>query len=519
MLAMGVSWAPLWPSVVALVWVVLFRRVLFALVGGAFAGAVLLAQGNPFAAFVALFEVHLLPHFGDRWKAGALIFTLVLGGFATVLERSGVLRRWLERRHAEGSPRKLEATAMGIGLVCFFDGLANSLMVGRLFRDLADRTGVSRVRLAYIVDTTSAAVACLAFISTWIAFQLSQIREGLALAGRADFADPYGLFFASIPFNFYSWFALVLLGVVIWRQWQWGAMARAKPAAGEPVAPGGSNDGVDDCGAIGLWRFFVPLVVLVGAILLGIYFDGAAKLGQEGESMGWAARVAAAFGQAQAAVVMVWASVLGAIAAVLCFPRKAGGASGGLAAFEEGVLGLFKPALILVGAWMLSSVLDELEARRILAALLGDRLPFPLLPAAVFVVASLTSFTTGTSWGTMGILMPLALPLVFSISPEADVASQHTVLVGVIAAVFSGAVFGDHASPLSDTTIVSSIACGIEPVEHVRTQLPYALAAGGVALFLGFLPMAWISTPGVLLGLGVGSIVFAGWVFGRPWTG
>jgi tetracycline resistance efflux pump len=520
----GGAWTALWPSFLALAWVVVFRRVLLALVGGAMAGAILLAGGHPGVAFVALFEVHLLPHFGDPWKIGALIFTLVLGGFATVLERGGALAGWLEGFSARRSKRRLEGAALGVGVLCFFDGLANSLMVGRLFRESADRLGVPRERLAYIVDTTSAAVACVSFISTWIAFQISQIREGLVLAGRPDFADPYGLFFASIPFNFYCWFALGLLAVAIFGQIQLGAMREAR--ALEPPGDVRGDERADVRGrergdsaslnpAPGLWRFFLPLAVLIAAILGGIYWDGRQALGEDAAGLGLGELVAAAFGQAQAAVVMVWASVLGATVAVLCYPRHRGGAGAGLQAFEEGVLALFKPAMILVGAWMLSSVLGALEAREVLARLLGERLPIELLPAVVFLVAALTSFTTGTSWGTMGILMPLALPLAFSLDPGMEAEAMRHVVVGVVAAVFSGAVFGDHASPLSDTTIVSSIACGIEPHAHVRTQLPYALLAAGLALGVGFVPFFWLRLPGFALLGGLLILGIVGYVLAK----
>lgn len=507
------GWLPLWPSILALAWVVLFRRVLLGLIGGAFAGAILLAGGNPWNAFVALFEVHLLPHFGSPWKTGALIFTLVLGGFAAVLEKSGAMRGWLGRLEARGSKRRIEASAMVFGLICFFDGLANSLMVGRLFRAVADRAGVARARLAYIVDTTSAAVACVSFISTWIAFQLDQIRSGLELAGALEGNDLYALFFGSIPFNFYCWFALVLLALSIWREWNPGPMASARPAPADPAAaaPDPSPEGPGEGAPVGLWRFFLPLVVLVGAVLLGILWDGMHRLGEAGAGLPFWELVAAAFGAAQAAVVMVWASVLGSIAAVLCFPLKAGGPGRGLEVFEEGVLALFKPAMILVGAWMLSSVLGALDAGSVLAGLLENRLPFALLPAVVFLVAAATSFTTGTSWGTMGLLVPLTVPLAFSLGAGHPAEAVHQALLGVIAAVFSGAVFGDHASPLSDTTIVSSIACGIEPHEHVRTQMPFALLAAAVALLAGFLPLSLVPWPGALL-LG-GASVLGGAVF------
>ncbi|MFP4282917.1 MAG: Na+/H+ antiporter NhaC family protein [Opitutales bacterium] len=496
----GGDWIALWPSLLALALVLVFRRVIIALLGGALAGAVMLEGGNPLAGFVALVEAHLLPQFSSPWNTGALIFTLVLGGFATVLERGGALEAWLGRLTRTGSGRRVESVAMGFGVLCFFDGLANSLMVGRLFRGLADRAGVARARLAYSVDTTSAAVACVSFISTWIAFQLSQIQAGLEQAGRPDFASPYALFFASIPYNFYCWFALILLGLAIWRQWDIGPM-RGLRAAAVPTPTAQVLEGAftADDHAPGRWRFFLPLGLLVALLLGGIYADGGATLRAEGSALEGTARVAAAFGAADAAVVMVWVSLLAAGVAIVCYPPAAGGMSRGLAVFEEGVLALFKPAMILVAAWLLGSVANALDAAEVLSGLVSERIPFALLPAAVFLVAAGTSFTTGTSWGTMAIIMPLSIPLAFALGAEASPAVLEHVLAGLVAAVFSGAVFGDHCSPLSDTTIVSSVAVGIEPHEHVRTQMPYALLAAGVALGFGFIPLVAVPVPGLML--------------------
>jgi|TARA_B110000438_G_scaffold146580_1_gene141228 Na+/H+ antiporter NhaC len=512
MLFFGGELAALWPSFLALAMVVLFRRVVIALLVGALSGAILLSNGNPALAFVSLVEIHFLPKFGSLWNVGALVFTLLLGGFAAILEKSGALDAWLGRVADQGSRRRLEGAAMGFGLICFFDGLANSLMVGRLFRGLADRCGVARERLAYIVDTTSAAVACIAFISTWIAFQLSQIREGMIEAGREGFADPYSVYFSSIPVNFYCWFALILLVVAIYRQWNIGPMKSAQavaPSELEPLAQ--TTDGEES--TVGRWRFFGPLALLIFSVIGGIVWDGFQRLGENGSELSGLKLLAAAFGASNAAIVMVWASIIGVVGALIVFPRSRGGISAGMEAFENGVLALFKPALILVAVWVLGSVIGELQAGDVLSALLEGAVSVKLLPAVVFVAASVISFTTGTSWGTMALVMPLSIPLFFGLGSEMDDAALRFGLSGIVAAVFSGAVFGDHCSPLSDTTIVSSIACGIEPHEHVKTQFPYALLAGGAALFLGFVPLFWLPIPGLVIVVGAALLFASSYIF------
>jgi Na+/H+ antiporter NhaC len=198
---------------------------------------------------------------------------------------------------------------------------------------------------------------------------------------------------------------------------------------------------------------------------------------------------------------MVVACSLGCVAAALSAVGRVREQALGVV-FVEGMMRLFVPSLILIGAWALSGTLKGLETPRFLSQLLGDWLAVGFLPVLVFGVAALVAFSTGTSWGTMGIMMPLAIPVALVMG------EQDLVLVSaVVGAVFSGAVFGDHASPLSDTTIVSAVACGVDPMDHVRTQLPYALIAAGVAALVGFLPTGWGLSPWVGLAVGAGILV------------
>lgn len=501
--------AVLWPSLLALVAVFLTRRVLFGLLLGALAGAVLLSGGNPVAAVLGFFPDHLFPSFQSSWKVGALLFTLLLGGFAALIERGGGLRT-LMARVARGSgqapARRFQFASMGLGLVCFFDGLANSMLIGRVTRSMADRIGVSRVRMAYLVDSTSSAVACVAFISTWIAFQLSLISQGLervATPGRAD-PGPYALFFQSIPVNFYCLFTLVLLGVSIGSNFVIGPMRRFEEEARKEAAQDEpENPGLEPAAPVR--SAAIPLAVLVGSIMAAfcLFFEF------EMRPSAWDLRtVARAFSTSYGAEAMVLGCLAGIAAAWVLYPcAERTRPFLRWHVFLEGVGALVGPLFILMAAWMLGSVIAALDTAGFVSGMLADTLPFGLLPAAVFITGAIISFSTGTSWGTMGILMPLALPSVFILGDAADVDPEAIwgVLVLAIAAVFSGAVFGDHCSPFSDTTIISSIACGVEPQDHVRTQLPYAATAAGLALVFGFIP-AGLGLPGwlcLLAGCGV----------------
>ncbi|QBG46441.1 hypothetical protein EGM51_03155 [Verrucomicrobia bacterium S94] len=487
------QWAALWPSGVALLAVFLLNRTITGLLLGVVAGLILLADGNPAAALFSFFADHLKPVLSSSWNLSVLVFTLLLGGFAALIEKGGGLQSLTEQRLTSGkqSDRCVQWSAYFLGLICFFDGLANSMLVGKSISPMAKRAGVSKQRLAYIVDSTSSAVACVAVISTWIAYQLAMIKEGLEQAGIE--ARPFGLFLKSIPFNFYCWFTLILLAVVISRNWNIGRNNNASPKVRELLRQDGPDFRGSDASS---WRNAVlPLGFLITGLLAGLYIDGV-------EGGLWPLtleKVSAAYGNANAALVLVMVSAAaGGVAFVMnAKPIRAGGRNP-VKVFGEGIGHLLKPVLILIAAWLLSSVLKALNAHEVLTAILKGNVPPTVFPVLVFSTGALISFTTGTSWGTMGILMPLVLPSAIGladgeITPEIYVA---------IAAVFSGAVFGDHCSPFSDTTIVSSISCGIEPMEHVKTQLPYALIASFVAIAIGFLPAGFGLNPYVSLGIG-----------------
>ncbi|MEZ4387090.1 MAG: Na+/H+ antiporter NhaC family protein [Candidatus Krumholzibacteriia bacterium] len=464
----------LWPPLVALVVIVLTRRALIGLLVGAYAGAVLLAGGDPWTAYLDLLRDHLAPSLASAWKMGAILFTLILGGFAAVLDATGGFAALLHRlAPPQGrAARRFELAAMGLGLICFFDGLANSMLVGRVGRQLADRCGTARVKLAYIVDSTSSAVACVAPLSTWIAFQLAMITEGYRLAGLT--VNPYTAFLRSLPYNFHCWLTLIMLGAAIWWRYAPGPMAGFERAI--RPSPGRAAAGPRSRGPAAA---LVPLLVLLVAFGAGFLILGSPRpilpLARE--------KLVAAVGSDVGPLVMVLAGLVATVTAGACLPGRWSGRAGlALPAFGRGTAAMVAPVFVLVAAWMLGSVVQALGTADLIAHLV-DRAGSPaLVPLLTFLTGALVSFTTGTSWGTMGLLFPLAIPA------AASVGAAESLLPATVAAVFSGAVFGDHCSPFSDTTIVTAVACEVEPHDHVRTQLPYALITAAVSALAGFLP-------------------------------
>lgn len=485
-----VMWRSLLPSAAALLIVVVSRSALFGLLIGALCGSLLLSEGNFLGSLQKLFFEQFWPIFGSSWKLSAILFTLILGGFVALVEAGGGLQGLVSRLLGQGAAphKRMQTTVFGFGLLVFFDGLANTMLIGRLLRSAADRCGVSRVKLAYLADTTGSAVACLAFISTWIAFQLSMIREGFALAGHGEISA-YGYFFKSLPTNYYCWFALALALVCVWREFNPGSMGLAERAARERVVDASKVE----ASHMSHWGLAIfPICVLTLSIPILTYIIGSEAL--------WPftlSKFANAYGQAEGYVpqILVASSVLASLVAAFTYAYSKRAHSdesrsgGTISTFLSGVREIAKPVWVLIAAWMLGAAIGQLGTAAWLSELLQGRLNVALLPAGIFLLGALISFSTGTSWGTMGILMPLAIPVIFTLTEGAVDMERERLVVAAIGAVFSGAVFGDHCSPFSDTTIVSSIAAGVEPLDHVRTQLPFALIAAAVALLLGFVPL------------------------------
>lgn len=457
----------LWPALCALAVIVITRHAALGLGSGVVAGALLIHHEKPLETLRAIFHDYIFPSLGGSWHVGAIVFTLLLGAFAGLLEKSGgfdtILARLVSK--AKSPEKKLLGSVYVIGLLCFFDGLANSLLVGRIARPLADKTGVSRERLSWVVDSTSSPVACVSFISTWIATQLSLIQQGLS---NAPFTvEPYSLYFQSIPSNPYCLLTLILVPFAIFLNYQPQAMSRyLSQRPEENDDPGGEEASPRHA--------LIPLLALVIGIFAAFPLLSS-PMTNPLSITGWKD----AFSGDAGPYALVAGSLFGLAVAWGMYPKGRKISASGAA--YHGATNLLPALLILVLAWSLGNVFSALGAGEQLAALLSGGFRVEWLPLAVFFAGSMMSFATGSSWGTMGLLMPLALPatLVAANSAQLPPGELMTLIPMIIGAVFGGAVFGDHCSPFSDTTIVSAIASGCETTAHVHSQLPFAALAAG----------------------------------------
>ncbi len=521
------GWTSLLPPLLAIILALVFKEVVTSLFIGVWLGACLYTGLNPITGTMRAIDTFITPALVNADHAAILVFSFLLGGMVGVISRNGGTLGIVEAvRPLATTPRRAQLATYLSGLAIFFDDYANTLIVGNTMRPITDRMQVSREKLAYIVDSTAAPVAAIVFVSTWVGFEISLIGDGLEaaalqsgnspeLATALASANSFNIFMHSIPYLFYPLLALLMVGLIVYLQRDFGPMLKAEQRAsrGEGLYRDGamlmSEAGSDKMepieGAPLRWiNAALPVLSVVLVVLSGLYFQGRSNLGRPGTM--WEI-----FGAASAFDALLWGSLAGCLVAIalsvgqriLTVHQAIDGLIGGMRA-------MFLAGIILILAWSLGSVTESLGTAPYISGLLEGNLPPQLLPALVFVTAASIAFATGTSWGTMGILLPIVIPLAVALggTPTPTAGTAYVILIGSIASVLAGSIFGDHCSPISDTTVMSSMASACDHVDHVRTQLPYALVVGVVGILVGNIPTAfgfpvWGS---LLLG---GAILFA----------
>jgi Na+/H+ antiporter NhaC len=495
------------PPLIAIAVALIFRQVIPALFLGVVFGSVTVAgltPGGVLAGVLASFQIYVLEAVVDPDHAAIMLFSFMIGGMVGIVIKNGGMQGVVNIivRYAT-SPRRGQVTTAALGLAIFFDDYANTLVVGNTMRQVTDRLKISREKLAYLVDSTAAPVSCVAFVTTWIGYEVGLI--GTAVEGIQGLdASAYSLFLNSIPYSFYPIFTMFFVFVLASSGRDYGPMLVAETRArttGAVLGPGAHIDKaagedaeelkIKEDKPVRAVNALVPLVVLVFGVLVGLLVTG------EGNS------IREIVGSADSYAALMWASLASVlVAAALTQAQGILTTSEVVDAWYAGVKAMLFAMIILVLSWALSGVSTQLHTADYLVSVLSESLVPGVVPALVFVLAGATAFATGSSWATMGILMPLVLPLVWAVlqnyhsSPDF---SLHT-LYSTVACVLAGAVLGDHCSPISDTTILSSMASGCDHIEHVRTQLPYAMTVGAVAVLVGTLPTGfwvpwWISMP------------------------
>jgi len=511
------GWLSLLPPLISILLALLFRQIVPALLAGVWAGAWIL-HGGPLIGMLRTMDSYIVGAASDADHVAIIIFSLLLGGMVGLISRSGGTIGMVEALTPFAtSSRRGQLVTWFLGLLIFFDDYANTLLVGNTMRPVTDRLKISREKLAFMVDSTAAPVASVALISTWIGS-----------------LDAYAVFLQSLLYRFYPFLALVFGLLIAGTLRDFGPMAKAERRAAKgklladtavPLADFDNPKLEPPADKPRRWiNAVLPVLVVLFATFCGLWATGRASLAADGLTTGIIPvtdlvfrDVGTIFGAGNSFHALLWASLAGCLtAAALPLVQRILTMGEALAAWSEGIKSMTLAFVILVLAWSISAVCSDLNTSGFMVDLLSDNLDPRYLSTLVFLIAAVTSFATGTSWGTMGILIPLAVPTAFGLAQSAgfDPEASHRILLGSISAVLAGAIFGDHCSPISDTTVLSSIASGCDHIDHVRTQMPYALTVAGVATLLGYLPSGFGVNPLLCMLVGcaalVGILVFAG---------
>ena len=503
-------WLSILPPLIAILMALFFKEVYTALFIGVMVGTFIIFfyRGQSFFealfnGFFAVIDTYVIRSLENPDHLSIIIFSMMIGGMVGIITKNGGMKGIVKvlSKYANNS-RSGQLITWLMGIIIFFDDYANTLVVGNTMRPVTDRLRVSREKLAYIVDSTAAPVASIAFVTTWIGAELSYIQDGIKTLGLDE--TPYDVFLNSLQFSFYPVLAVIFIFFLVWKRRDFGPMYKAELDARNNSenssirSLGKQASGLDventDENKIRWYNALVPVLVVVLGTIAGLALTGFQAVGWD-SSLGFSTNLSSVIGNANSFSALLWSSLAGvAVAILLSVSQKILSLKKSIDALIGGYQTMLTAVLILVLAWSIALITEHLHtAEFISTSLIEFKLSPFLVPALTFLLAALVSFSTGSSWGTMAILYPLILPTSWLICSENGLGydTSMSIFHNVVSAVLAGSVLGDHCSPISDTTILSSLASSCNHIDHVRTQMPYALTVGGVGMFLGTIPAAY----------------------------
>jgi len=526
-------WLSVLPPLIAIIMALLFKEVVSSLFLGVFTGAFIaggLRIESLYYFLESIFNVvakYVVAALTDGGHISVMVFSLLIGGMVAIISRNGGMAGVVNKlaRYAK-SPRSSQFVTWFLGVAIFFDDYANTLIVGNTMRAVTDRFRVSREKLAYIVDSTAAPVAAVAFITTWIGAELGYIDTGIKLLHNFDQnLTPYAIFLSSLKYSFYPVLTLFFILLLVYTNRDFGPMYKAEvrarttgnvsPVQHSAVEEEDTEDLSPVPGAPLKWyHAVVPVLTVIFVTIYGLVDTGFSGLyGQmledgvkvaspswsdvwaaisqmKGQGDGLALKLGTLIGAADSFAALLWSSFAGVtVAIIMTIWSRIMKLSDTISTMTTGFKAMLPALIILTFAWSLAITTEELHTATYLSTAVQGAISPHMLPVVVFILAAFISFSTGSSWSTMAILYPIAIPTAWAVCHAAgmnDFTSME-ILLNVIAVVLGASVLGDHCSPISDTTILSSLASDCSHIEHVRTQLPYALTVGTVSMILCYL--------------------------------
>ena len=526
-------WLSIVPPLIAILLALVFKEVIVSLFIGIWAGAFIaggLRIESLYYFLISIFEVvekYVVKALANSSHISIIVFSLMIGGMVAIISRNGGMAGVVKSlsRYAKDAKSSQFITWL-LGVAIFFDDYANTLIVGNTMRSVTDKFKISREKLAYIVDSTAAPVSAIAFITTWIGAELSYIADATAtLQGFDGGMTPYALFVSSLRYSFYPILTLIFILILIFTRRDYGPMWKAEHRArttGQVSSARNEDEDEPDMedlspvkGAPLRWyNAAIPVLVVILLTIFGLIDTGIASIYGElvdkginpaseawgdvwpmmsqlsGEDSSFFMRIGKLIGSSDSYVALLWASFGGLLVAIIMtVAQKIMKLIDTMHNMTIGFKTMLPALIILTLAWSLAITTEELHTATYITNLLQDSLSPYLMPAIIFILAAFIAFSTGSSWSTMAILYPIAIPTTWAICQtqgiDPDISME--ILLNVIATVLAASVVGDHCSPISDTTILSSLASDCNHIDHVRTQLPYALTVGFTSLIAGSL--------------------------------
>lgn len=519
-------WLSILPPLIAIFLALIFKEVIVSLFVGIWTGAFIaggLRVDSLYYFFLTIFETiskYVIAALNDSGHLSVIVFSLLIGGMVAIISKNGGMAGVVESlsRFARTKQSSQFITWL-LGVAIFFDDYANTLIVGNTMRSVTDKFKISREKLAYIVDSTAAPVSAVAFITTWIGAELGYIDSGLVAISMDEHYTPYSIFLQSLKYSFYPALTLIFILILIYLKKDYGPMLKAEIRAestgqvSSASTPEEDEPNMEDLtpvkGAKLKWyNAVIPVITVIALTIFGLVDTGISSLYTSmleagiqvneswssvwsniavynPESNGFFTKLGELIGNADSYVALLWASMTGVTVAILMtLFNRIMDLKDTMYWLATGFKTMMPALIILTLAWALATTTEELHTADYLSSALENSINPFVMPVIIFVLAAVIAFSTGSSWSTMAILYPIAIPTTYAISLAngLDHDISFELLLNVIATVLGASVLGDHCSPISDTTILSSLASDCNHIDHVRTQMPYALTVGAVSI-------------------------------------
>ncbi|MCW8813803.1 MAG: Na+/H+ antiporter NhaC family protein [Chlorobium sp.] len=496
------------PPLLAIALALIFRQVIISLILGIYSGAFFIYGYNPLTAFLRLIDKYIITAVSDVSHTQIIVFTLLFGGVIGLISRSGGTMGIANSLSKLARTKRSGMIATWLsGLIIFFDDYANALVVGNLMRPITDKLKISREKLSFIVDATSAPVASIFIVSSWIGYEVGLIQDGLNAIGSS--LNAYSVFLDTIIFRFYPIAMLFFVFLVSITNRDFGSMLKAERRAFKEGKVSSSSSSINKLTETNelfgnedkakWYNGVIPILVLVSITVFGLIFTGIGSLKEQGITEYGIRDI---ISSSNSYLALLWGSFSACVvAAIMIIVQKILSLRETIDAWFAGIRSMLLAILILTLAWSIGAVTNEMRTADYIISLISETIDPRFLPVIVFVVCGLTSFATGTSWGTMAIMFPIVIPLSAAVTGmnHYSPADTHLILIGVVSSVLAGCVWGDHCSPISDTTILSSMASGCDHIDHVRTQLTYAISVSIVTMLIGDILTAFGLSPYIAL--------------------